>query len=144
MEPTRRATQGPLTWPVGKEGWLNKQSEGMLGKKWQKRWFVINDNDLRYRCATHHLSASICICISLHGYLYLYLAQSFKNTHLHTHTNTHTHTHTHTNTATYRNRRLGECFTWTMSLTCRLPLRGPSLSRCSKYSISLTYDFDGI
>ena len=35
-------------WPVSKEGWLNKQSEGMLGKKFQKRWFVLNGSALRY------------------------------------------------------------------------------------------------
>ena len=77
MEATRRATQGPPTWPVGKEGWLNKQSEGMLGKKWQKRWFVLNDKDLRYRCATPlgpaqwpmSICIYICICIYISNYV---------------------------------------------------------------------------
>ena len=32
-----------------KEGWLNKQSEGgMLGKKFQKRWFVLNGHSISY------------------------------------------------------------------------------------------------
>lgn len=36
-------------WFVSREGWLQKQSEGMLGKKWQKRWFWLSGITLRYR-----------------------------------------------------------------------------------------------
>lgn len=36
-------------WLVNREGWLQKQSEGMLGKKWQKRWFVLCGYTVRYR-----------------------------------------------------------------------------------------------
>ena len=38
-----------VAWPATKEGWLNKQSEGgMLGKKFQKRWFVLNGHSISY------------------------------------------------------------------------------------------------
>uniref|UniRef100_A0A7S0DVW3 PH domain-containing protein n=1 Tax=Hanusia phi TaxID=3032 RepID=A0A7S0DVW3_9CRYP len=38
-----------FTWNGnGREGWINKQAEGMLGKKWQKRWFVLEGISLRY------------------------------------------------------------------------------------------------
>jgi len=37
-----------IKWKGGKEVWLNKKSEGRLGKKWQKRWFVLDSIRFRY------------------------------------------------------------------------------------------------
>jgi hypothetical protein len=51
-------------WLVNREGWLQKQSEGMLGKKWQKRWFVLCGYTVRYRrVGLSQLGSCLCVLV---------------------------------------------------------------------------------